>query len=397
MTLDNLESGRFETALVGRLPNLLAEVSVGLRDASPDYADFMSSDPDRVVEAAALFVHWLVEMTTPTARADVLRDSPAGDPTVPLVFEQIGRQQMRAGNDLTRLLRAFQLGARVAWRHVAEIALEMGLPPDSFASLADSVFVFINQLSHSAVRGYLQAQLDDSRLRERQREELAQLLISGRGGPEAVRTAALHAGWVVPDRVALMLTDPDDETARRIIDRLDSGCLPLRQRDLYGAILPDTDTPYSRSRLARELRGAHAVIGYAVPLDRLPRTVEVTRVIAGLRRSGVVSGDPIFADEHLDTIIVWRDPALTEALRQQVLAPLADLQDSTRRRMVETLTSWLRHQGDRREVAEELRIHPQTVRYRMAQLRELFGDTLDSPRGRARLFLALAWSVPAGD
>jgi hypothetical protein len=247
------------------------------------------------------------------------------------------------------------------------------------------------------VRGYLQAQLDDSRLRERQREDLAQLLISGRGGSEAMRAAALRAGWVVPERAALMLADPDDENARRIIDRLDAGCLPLRQRDLYGAILPDTHTPYSRNRLARELRGAHAVIGYAVPFDRLPRTVEATRVIAGLRRAGVVSGDPIFADEHLDTIIVWRDPALTEALRQQVLAPLAELPDSSRRRMVETLTSWLRHQGARREMAEELRIHPQTVRYRIAQLRELFGDTLDSPRGRARLFLALAWSGPSGD
>ena len=36
-------------------------------------------------------------------------------------------------------------------------------------------------------------------------------------------------------------------------------------------------------------------------------------------------------------------------------------------------------------------MHPQTVRYRLAQLRELFGDALDDPASRARLFLALEW------
>lgn len=39
----------------------------------------------------------------------------------------------------------------------------------------------------------------------------------------------------------------------------------------------------------------------------------------------------------------------------------------------------------------ELHIHPQTVRYRLRQLRELFGETRDDHDLRARLFLALIW------
>lgn len=66
----------------------------------------------------------------------------------------------------------------------------------------------------------------------------------------------------------------------------------------------------------------------------------------------------------------------------------------TRQRLCETLASWLRHLGDRRAVAEELHIHPQTVRYRVSQLRELFGDSLDDPDNRRRLTLALAWGLP---
>ncbi|HEX5980736.1 MAG TPA: helix-turn-helix domain-containing protein [Thermoleophilaceae bacterium] len=41
------------------------------------------------------------------------------------------------------------------------------------------------------------------------------------------------------------------------------------------------------------------------------------------------------------------------------------------------------------EVARALHVHPQTVRYRLARLRELFGERLDAPDGRFELELAL--------
>jgi DNA-binding PucR family transcriptional regulator len=47
--------------------------------------------------------------------------------------------------------------------------------------------------------------------------------------------------------------------------------------------------------------------------------------------------------------------------------------------------------GNRRAVAEQLHVHPQTVRYRLGRLRELFGPALDDPATRAALLLALAW------
>jgi DNA-binding PucR family transcriptional regulator len=40
-------------------------------------------------------------------------------------------------------------------------------------------------------------------------------------------------------------------------------------------------------------------------------------------------------------------------------------------------------------VAARLHVHPQTVRYRVAQLRELFGESLDDPDARFELALAL--------
>jgi DNA-binding PucR family transcriptional regulator len=50
---------------------------------------------------------------------------------------------------------------------------------------------------------------------------------------------------------------------------------------------------------------------------------------------------------------------------------------------------WLAEQGRLGQVAARLGIHPQTARYRVARLRELFGDVLDNPDGRFWLELAL--------
>jgi hypothetical protein len=390
MSLTEVDRQRLEASLMARLPQLLAEVAEGLRDDWPDYASVLHSDAERVADAGALFIRRLVEMSEPTLSGGA-QGRRAGDETVRLVFEQIGYQQMQAGNDLTRLLTAFQLAGRVTWRNVSTVSLGLGLRPELLASLADAVFVFINQLSFSAASGYLRAQAESSRQQERSREELAELLLSGRATLPTVRSAATRAGWPLPPRATVVIVDPDDESARRIVDRLEPRQLPIRREGLHGVIVPDSDAPVERSILARRLAGAQAVVGYAVSLEDLPRSMQVAYIAIDLRRRGVLSGDPVFVDEHLDTIIVWRDPQLITTLRRHVLAPLDGAREGSRERLTETLTSWLRHQGDRRAVAEELRVHPQTVRYRLNQLHDLFGTTLTDPRSRARLFLVLCW------
>ena len=50
---------------------------------------------------------------------------------------------------------------------------------------------------------------------------------------------------------------------------------------------------------------------------------------------------------------------------------------------------WLAEQGRLGAVARRLEIHPQTARYRVGRLRELFGDALDDPDSRFWLEVAL--------
>jgi DNA-binding PucR family transcriptional regulator len=97
--------------------------------------------------------------------------------------------------------------------------------------------------------------------------------------------------------------------------------------------------------------------------------------------------DPVLVEEHLDTVIVHRDPRLLDLLREQYLAPLDDASPASRLMLRETLRSWLRNMGDRAAMAEELHVHRQTVRYRLGRLSELFGSALQDPDQRARLML----------
>ena len=53
------------------------------------------------------------------------------------------------------------------------------------------------------------------------------------------------------------------------------------------------------------------------------------------------------------------------------------------------MRAWLLHQGRRDDIAAALFVHPQTVRYRMTQLREHFGDRLEDPQTVLALTIAL--------
>lgn len=99
---------------------------------------------------------------------------------------------------------------------------------------------------------------------------------------------------------------------------------------------------------------------------------------------------PVDSDDHLAQLIVSADPDALDDLRARTLAPLRGLRPATRGRLEETLRSWLLHQGRRDAVAAELHVHAQTVRYRMGQLRELYGDRLDDPATVLDLLLALS-------
>ena len=105
---------------------------------------------------------------------------------------------------------------------------------------------------------------------------------------------------------------------------------------------------------------------------------------------GALPGDGLLrVPEHLPTMIVLGDEALAQTLVRRALGPFDGLGGVERERLLDTLDAWLAHQRHTPGIAAQLHVHPQTVRYRIAKLREVLGDALDSPEGRFELQLAL--------
>ena len=72
------------------------------------------------------------------------------------------------------------------------------------------------------------------------------------------------------------------------------------------------------------------------------------------------------------------------------MAPITSAsRDAQRERLTLTLRAWVDRPGQVQAVAAVLGVHPQTVRYRLNQLRELFGERLEDPEARFELALAL--------
>jgi DNA-binding PucR family transcriptional regulator len=151
-------------------------------------------------------------------------------------------------------------------------------------------------------------------------------------------------------------------------------------------LVPDVGGP-ARTRLIRTLTGRSAVAGPARAWLAASSSYARALRALDLRPDDEATYD---TEEHLADLVLAADRDAVADLRTRVLAPLADLRPATQQKLAETLRAWLLHQGRRDDVAAALFVHPQTVRYRMGQLRELYGEGLDDPAVVRDLTLALA-------
>ncbi|MDQ2897367.1 MAG: helix-turn-helix domain-containing protein, partial [Actinomycetota bacterium] len=136
--------------------------------------------------------------------------------------------------------------------------------------------------------------------------------------------------------------------------------------------------------------GRPAALGPTVAPADAERSLHWARTALRLLGDGVIEpGGLVRCVEHLPALVVNQDSALAGVLAVAVLAPLDELPAGERARLCLTLRAWLDHQRHTPQIAAQLHVHPQTVRYRMAKLSELLGDTLNTPDGRFALALAL--------
>jgi hypothetical protein len=309
------------------------------------------------------------------------------------LYVALGRGELLSGRTLEALLAAYRVGARVAFRRFADLARAEGLPDDMLVPLAVATFAYIDELSTASIEGFTAEQFARAGERDRLRADLVEIILSGTADAAAVQDGARVVGWTLPETVVPILVDAEHSDG--LAASLGPAALVAADPGAHAAIAisPAPRRPRDWQQLTRSLAGRHAVIGTPAPWAETATSLGLARLAARLMNDGVLDGDPLRVDEQLLKLMVHRDRGVTSALQAQALAPLADLKPTTRDRLAETLLSWLRHRGERQRIADELHVHPQTVAYRVGQLRELFGDALNDPEQRLSLELALRAST----
>lgn len=369
--------------LAPALPALADEIIEAIRQGVPDYArplegPFGEGLRGGVEQALRRFIE-LIGRTDPDP--DFGRQ----------VYVDLGRGEMRAGRRLDALLAAYRLGARVAWRRLAAVGEQAGLDRQVLYLLAESIFAYIDGISSESVEGYAMEQAAQAGARQRRRRRLAALLVQDPpADAAAVEAAALDAGWPLPGRLAAIWSREGD--ADRVALRLGGGAIAAELADGTCALIPDPEAPGRRAQLEAAFADRRGALGPAVGWRDAALSAARSRAALALAEDGaikVAATGLVRASEHPVELLVNADRRLARDIVDDALAPLEDQTPASRARLIATLAAWLGHQGRTDAVAASLHVHPQTVRYRLARLRELYGDRLDRADGRFELELAL--------
>jgi len=306
-------------------------------------------------------------------------------PVVRELFTGLGAAEARDGRGPEILLSALRISSRLLLRAAVDaVARSRPVGVREVVDLSDAIAGFIDELASACTDGYARQVRDDAGESDRRRRHLAGLLLRGGAAWPAVTQASAAIGWPPPDRITAVLVPAAEARAARF--RFGTGGVLAERGE--EAVLLLRDIP-ARAELSGALRGRRAVVGPTLGWEQVPTAVQLAELTALTARPAPGEA-PAFADDHLADLALHGQTTALAVLAQSRLAGLSGLRPAQRETLLRTLHSWLWHWGSRPAVAAGLFVHPQTVSYRIAQLRQLLDADLDDPRVRFELLLAVS-------
>ena len=308
------------------------------------------------------------------------------------LFRDIGRIEAAEGRSLEPLQAALRLGARVTWRMLCEQAVRGSLSIDVIGPVGEALFLYLDELAAACSEGFTRASAEVAGELERRRRRLLDLIVTDPPvSREAVADLARAAGWALPRRVAVVALEDRGREHFGPLPALPPDVLIDVARQDPCVLVPDPGGPGRAEVIERGLRGWTGALGPAVPIARAASSLRWARQMLALARRGAVAGGPglIRCEQHLATLLLSADEDLARVLSAVQLAPLARLRPVQQDVVAQTLLAWLQNAGNARLAAGQLHVHPQTVRYRLRQIQDLFGPVLAEPGARFELEVAL--------
>jgi hypothetical protein len=354
------------------------EIITAVRAEVPDYARPLTGRfGARITEGVSVALGQFLDLLG--------RDEPLDDVRV---YRSLGQLEHREGRTLAALQTAYQVGSRTLWRRLGASATARQLPPEVIFRLAEALFTYIEELSAASVAGWAAEEASQAGSMQARRHALVELLARRPpAGQAEIEGAAAAAGWTPPPRVAALAVQDPVAVAARLPSAIGADLDPVGIVLVVAAVAPE--------KIENAVGGRRAVLGPAVEPACAHRSIARAQAAWPMHAAGQLGAAGLVrADEHLLALLLTASPELAADLCERALAPLHTLPAGAAARAEETLRAWLDAHGDVSAAAAALHVHPQTVRYRLAGLREAFAGALDDPAARLELAIALRTPRP---
>ena len=365
----------------------------------PQYAQV--SDPFVLADMTAVSVGglraWLGFLEQDRSQAGSER-SAEGELLAP-VLESIRRRAIQ-GVGMDAMLRAFRIAVRVVWQET----LELPVDPELIGPLSTRMLEFTELMTTAVERAYAVEAMRASGEPELSRSALFEAILSDHGQdqyPHADRLVAPHCVVVVEvpqDAPGVSL----DDLAAALVREARAAYWTTRLRSVVAAC--PVDSAGGRDALLRRLaRFTNAGRPLAVALGAIAEGPEEIRhsyhealeaMRVGRRLSANASGTGVGAagrvhdcQELAPLATLVADPERARRFAHGCLRPLGRLTE--RSWVLPTLSAYLRCQGKLKEVAADLAVHPNTVRYRLNELRPFLDSHAGDGDQAAALLLAV--------
>ncbi|WP_106400603.1 PucR family transcriptional regulator [Actinocorallia populi] len=366
------------------LPALAEEIVHEIREQIPEYAAPLRGALGDTVRIG-------IERGLHQFLAQFIADSPIENQHAEF-YRALGRGEFRENRSLDVLQTAYRISARLTWRRFAQIGHQAGIAPDRMYLLADSVLAFTEEMAELSVGAFNELSAQASGAFEHMRRRLLHLLLTEPARTVRTRLTELsrQARWPLPNSVACVAVGEGYDARRVIPPALDPDVLVDLERPDPCLLIPSHPSPARYHHLRRAFKGVVFALGPTVPLEETAHSFGLARRALVMKSQGVLPAEEhIRCEDHLATMHLFSDDACMRILCQRALAPFAELNHDQRDLLCETLLAWISTGNSVIETATLLRVHPQTVRYRMRRIAELFPDRLNDPDWRFEMQLAL--------
>jgi len=300
-----------------------------------------------------------------------------------------GLTQARLGIPLPAALRAFRISGTFIYEAMVEHLEPGSIGPEQLVALSTAVWRIVDRYSDALADAYAEIDLESSSNHGKLRLDRLDAILEGRLSGAELEHAARILGIQQFGTFVVLVVDhqprcgqPGDGAVRL---RLPAVWRPGDDSDLAIVSLSRTA---SAAQLRHSLSGLTVGVGISRPISSLaavPGAVQQARIA---RRSAPDGGVAVFGELPVSTLVAGA-PGLAAELARDVLAAVLGLPDAERTVLLRTLQEWFAVAGSARDAAENLFVHPNTVRYRIRRIQDLTGRDLTHPRAIAELYVAI--------